>query len=113
VGLESCLWAGSLRAVQALFVEAGASSPGVVCDESRWLGLTGETCPVSGGETRRVPDVIDELVEAVIDGGGSIHHVPADAGLGTSLVAASLHFQLPPAPELAGRRAGEADEIGT
>jgi peptide chain release factor subunit 1 len=46
--------------------------------------------------------VIDELVEAVIEDGGSIHHVAADAGLGRRLVAAALHFELPPAPHLAG-----------
>jgi peptide chain release factor subunit 1 len=99
VGLEPCLWAASVRAVQALFTEDGASSPGVVCDESRWFGLRGDSCPVCGGKIRLVPDVIEELVEAVIDEGGSIHHVPADTGLGERLVAASLRFQLPPAPE--------------
>jgi peptide chain release factor subunit 1 len=102
VGLELCLWAGSVRAVKTLLVQEGASAPGVVCDASRWLGLSGESCPVCGRQTRRTPDVIDELVEAVIDDSGSIHHVPADAGLGKRLVAASLHFQLPPAPHLAG-----------
>ncbi|HEY2397729.1 MAG TPA: hypothetical protein VGH78_01945 [Solirubrobacteraceae bacterium] len=102
VGLESCLWAGSVRAVESLFVQEAASAPGVVCDESRWLALSGERCPLCGRETRQTPDVIEELVEAVIDDGGSIHHVPADAGLGRRLVAASLHFELPPAPALAG-----------
>ncbi|HWW90173.1 MAG TPA: hypothetical protein VNY35_05260 [Solirubrobacteraceae bacterium] len=103
VGLEPCLWAASVRAVEALYTQEGASSPGVVCDESRWFGLTGDTCPVCGGKTRLVPDVIEELVEAVIDDGGSIHHVPADTGLGERLVAASLRFQLPPAPEAFSR----------
>jgi nucleotide-binding universal stress UspA family protein len=103
VGLEPCLWAGSVQAVQALFVQEGASSPGVVCDESRWLGLSGESCPVCGRQTRRVPDVIDELAQAVIDDRGSIHHVPADAGLDRRLAAASLYFELPPAPDLASR----------
>jgi hypothetical protein len=102
-GLESCLWAGSVRAVQALFVEEGASSPGVVCDESRWLGLSGDSCPVCGRATRRATDVIDELIEAVIDDGGAIHHVQPEAGLEERQVAASLHFQLPPAPHLASR----------
>ncbi|MCW3028167.1 MAG: hypothetical protein JWN81_1378 [Solirubrobacterales bacterium] len=99
VGLEPCLWAGSVRAVQALFVDEGASSPGVVCDESRWFALSAEVCPVCGRETRRVPDVINDLIEAVIEDGGSIHHVDGDAGLGERLAAASLHFELPPAPE--------------
>jgi peptide chain release factor subunit 1 len=99
IGLESCLWAGSVRAVQALYVQEGASSPGVVCDESRWLGLRGDTCPVCGRATRPTADVIEELVEAVIDDGGSIHNVAADAGLAERLVAASLRFELPPAPD--------------
>jgi hypothetical protein len=109
VGLESCLWAASVRAVQALYTQEGASSPGVVCDESRWFGLRGDTCPVCGRETRRAPDVIEELVEAVIDDGGSIHHVPADTGLGDRLVAASLRFQLPPAPDALSR--GDASQL--
>jgi peptide subunit release factor 1 (eRF1) len=103
VGLEPCLWAASVRAVQTLLTQEGASSPGVVCQEEHWFGLHGDTCPVCGRETRRVPDVIEELVEAVIDDGGSIHHVPADSGLGERLVAASLWFQLPPAPEALSR----------
>jgi peptide chain release factor subunit 1 len=102
VGLESCLWAGSVRAVESLLVQEAASAPGVVCDDSRWLALSGERCPLCGRQARQTPDVIDELVELVIDDGGSIHHVPADAGLGRRLVAASLHFELPPMPLLAG-----------
>jgi peptide chain release factor subunit 1 len=102
VGLEPCLWAAYVRGVQDLYTQEDASSPGVVCDESRWFGLRGDTCPVCGRGTRRVPDVIEELVEAVIDDGGSIHHVPADTGLDERLVAASLRFRLPPAPEGAG-----------
>jgi peptide chain release factor subunit 1 len=43
--------------------------------------------------------VIDELVEAVIDEGGSIHHVRADAELREYLAAALLRFPLPPAPD--------------
>jgi hypothetical protein len=95
VGLESCLWAGSVRAIEALYVQEGASTPGVVCDESRWLALDGEICPLCGRRTRRTADVIDE--------GGSIHHVPGDAELGGRLAAAALRFQLPPAPELDSR----------
>lgn len=98
VGLESCLWAASVRAVEALYTEEGASSPGVFCEESRWFGLRGDTCPVCGRPTRHVADVIEELVEAVIDEGGSIHHVPADSALGDRVVAASLRFELPPEP---------------
>jgi peptide chain release factor subunit 1 len=44
--------------------------------------------------------VIDELVEAVIDEGGSIHHVRADTELREQLTAARLRFALPPIPEM-------------
>ena len=100
-GLQACLWAGSLAAVADLYVQDGATEPGVVCDESRWFALRGETCPICGRRTRQTPDVIDELVEAVIDEGGAIHHVPADTELGEELAAASLRFVLPTMPEAA------------
>jgi hypothetical protein len=101
VGLQSTLWAGSVNAVEALYVQEGVVAPGVVCDASRWMALSGESCPVCGEPTRRSVDVVEELVEAVIQEGGSIHHVSPDAGLGERLAAASLRFPLPPAPEAA------------
>jgi hypothetical protein len=42
--------------------------------------------------------VIDELMEAVIDEGGSIRHVEEDTDLKEHLVAAALRFPLPPEP---------------
>jgi peptide chain release factor subunit 1 len=99
-GVEPCLWAGSLAAVRALLVDERAMAPGVVCDRSGWFATGGETCPLCGGPTRRTPDVIDELVEAVIDEGGSIHHVRADTELHEQLTAAWLRFALPPIQEM-------------
>jgi peptide chain release factor subunit 1 len=99
LGLEHCLWAGSVAAVQLLLVQDSAVAPGVVCDESGWLAAGGRTCPLCGGPARRTPDVIDELVETVIDAGGSIEHVLADTPLKQHMVAASLRFPLPPVPE--------------
>ncbi len=98
VGLRSCLWAGSAAGIDSLLVEEGATSPGVVCDQSRWFGLTGETCPVCGSPTRRTEDVIDELVEAVVNEGGSFRPVWAETELRGSTAAASLRFPLPPEP---------------
>ena len=82
-GLEPCLWAGSVAAVRTLLVQEEAVAPGVVCDASRWFATDGEACPLCGAPTRTTPDVIDELVEAVIDEGGSIQHVRADTELRT------------------------------
>ena len=100
VGLESCLWAGAIAAAATLVVQAGAVAPGVVCDASGWFATSGEACPLCGSATRRTPDVIDELIEAVIDEGGSIHHVRADTELREHLTAASLRFALPPNPQM-------------
>jgi peptide subunit release factor 1 (eRF1) len=100
-GLEPCLWAGSLAAVRALLVQDGAVAPGVVCDASGWFATSGDTCPLCGGPTRSTPDVIDELVEAVIDEGVSIQHVRADTELRAHVTAAWLRFALPPGPQSA------------
>jgi len=102
IGLERCLWAGSVAAVERLLVQDGAVAPGVVCDESGWLATSGETCVLCGRRTRRTPDVIDELVEAVIDGGGSVEHVRADTELKEHAVVAWLRFPLPPEPASQG-----------
>jgi peptide chain release factor subunit 1 len=99
VGLEACLWAGSVAAIDTLYVQDGAVSPGVVCDESGWFATAGERCPICGAELRRTPDVIDELVEAVIGEGGSIRHVRAETELRDRVAAAALRFALPPAPD--------------
>jgi len=79
-------------------VQEGTIRPGVVCDRSRWLASSGERCPVCGEQTRHTPDVINELTEALIDEGGSIHHVRAETELSEQLVAGSLRFALPEAP---------------
>ncbi len=100
-GLQACLWAGSIAAVADLYVRDGAIEPGVVCDESHWFALRGETCPICGRRTRQTPDVLDELVEAVIDEGGAVHHVRAETEIDEKLLASSLRFLLPPMPESA------------
>jgi hypothetical protein len=97
LGLDSCLWAGTVAAIQTMLVQEGATAPGVVCDESGWLALSGAVCPLCGKPARHAPDVIDELVQAVIDEGGSIKHVEADTKLADYVVAALLRFPPPPA----------------
>ena len=97
-GLPDCLWAGSVAAVQTLLVREGATAPGVVCDQSGWLALSGDTCPLCGNPTRHTDDVIDELAEDVIEESGSVRHIEADDRLSELLVAAELRFPLPPPP---------------
>jgi peptide subunit release factor 1 (eRF1) len=98
VGVAPVLWAGSVAAVDRLLVQEGATIPGVICDESGWLGSSGETCPLCGEPVRQTPDILDELVQVVIDEGGSIEHVESDTDLKEHLVAAELRFPLPPEP---------------
>ena len=71
----------------------------MICDHDRWLALAGQTCPLCECPVRRAPDIVDELIEVVIDEGGSIKHVGADTVLKEHLVAASLRFPLPPRPD--------------
>jgi Bacterial archaeo-eukaryotic release factor family 10 len=98
VGLERCLWAGSVAAVQRLLVQQDATAAGVVCDESGWLAESGETCIICGQPTRRTDDVIDELTQAVIDTSGAVEHVIADTPLRDHVAAADLRYPLPPKP---------------
>jgi peptide chain release factor subunit 1 len=98
LGLGPCLWAGSIAAVDSLLIQEGATAPGVICDRDGWLALSGDTCPLCGEPTRKTSDVIDELVEAVIEEGGSIEHALADTELKEHLVGAALRFPLPPNP---------------
>ncbi|WP_426513610.1 hypothetical protein ACPPVO_25200 [Dactylosporangium sp. McL0621] len=100
IGLEPCLWAGSVAAVQHLVIDEGAAVPGVVCDESGWLGASGRQCPLCGRPTRETPDVLDELAEFVVDEGGAVKHVADNSQLRPHRVAAALRFPLPPAPQL-------------
>jgi hypothetical protein len=99
VGLDDCLWAGSVAAIDRLLIRSDATAPGVVCDESGWLGTAGDTCPICGQAVRKTPDVLEELVLAVIDEGGSVVHISQDTRLREELVAAELRFPLPPKPE--------------
>jgi Bacterial archaeo-eukaryotic release factor family 10 len=98
LGLPDCLWAGTAHAIQTLLVQDGASVPGVVCDESGWLALSGQTCPLCGRTTRSTPDVLDELVQAVVDDSGSVRHIRAETRLSDVETAAELRFPLPPRP---------------
>jgi peptide chain release factor subunit 1 len=99
LGLGSCLWAGTVGAIQTLLVQEGAASAGVVCDQSGWLALSGEVCPLCGNPTRRTPDVIDELAEVVLNGGGTIRHVNSgSARLLAHDTGADLRFPLPERP---------------
>jgi hypothetical protein len=99
-GLADCLWAGSVAAAQTLLMPDGAGTvPGVVCDDSGWLALAGDTCPICGQPTRHTWDVLEDLAEAVRAEGGAVRHIADDDQLREHTVAAQLRFQLPDRPD--------------
>jgi peptide chain release factor subunit 1 len=100
LGLAPCLQAGSVGAVRTLVVEDGAATGGVVCDACGWLGSQGRFCAACECPVRPSEDVVDELVESVIDQGGSVRRIRVSSPLRGWTAAASLKFPL---------RAGEAE----
>jgi hypothetical protein len=75
-----------------------ATAAGVVCPRDGWLGESGNRCPICGTTTRHACDIIDELVERVVDEGGSVEQVDIDTELAPKLVGAVLRFPLPSIP---------------
>jgi len=98
LGLDNCLWAGVLAAIEALLVEEGAVAPGVVCGRCGWMAAEGTDCPQCGSQLRPVVDILNELADVVIDEGGSVIHVEVPTDLSKHRVAAALRFALPPRP---------------
>jgi peptide chain release factor subunit 1 len=98
VGVPDCLWAGATAAARHLLLQDGVELAGVVCDADGYLALEGDTCPICSRELRRTPDVLDELVQAVIDEDGAVEHVAAETPLREHVTAALLRFPLPPRP---------------
>jgi peptide chain release factor subunit 1 len=92
LGLEPCLQAASVGAVRALMVEDAASATGVVCEACGWLGRHGPACAACACPVRHSDDVIDELIESVVDQGGTVRRIRVDTALRGWTVAASLHF---------------------
>lgn len=94
LGLTQCLRAGSVGAVRTLVVEDETAASGVVCEACGWLGLWGDTCAACECPVRHSPDVIDELVESVVDQGGSVRRIRVESRLTGWVAAATLKFPL-------------------
>lgn len=75
LGLESAIGAANVMAVDTLVVAGWFTKPGVVCANCGALGRAGRTCVVCGQSTLPVDDVVSELMDAVVAGGGSVHQV--------------------------------------
>lgn len=98
LGVHDCLWAATVKAVETLVVQDGATLAGVVCTNCGWLGTSGDPCPVCRHATRHTEDVLDELAEAVVDESGRVRHIAEDTEIEEHLAGASLRFPLPPTP---------------
>jgi hypothetical protein len=81
-------------AIRSLAVEDSTVTAGVVCHACGWLGLRGSACAACGCPVGQSGDVIDELVESVIDQGGSIRRVRVETPLAGWTAAATLRFPL-------------------
>jgi peptide chain release factor subunit 1 len=95
LGLPQCLKAGSIGAIRQLLLQEGATAAGVVCDACGWLGLSGKECAACWCPVRRADNVLDDLVETVIDQGGSIRRIREKTPLAVWTVAAALHVPMP------------------
>jgi len=92
-GVNACLSAVNLRAVEMLVVPIGGLIPGFACGSCGMLGSEPGTCPHRPPAVRPVPDLLEEMTVAVREDGGevvAVYDPPAD-------VAARLRFPLPKA----------------
>ena len=62
-GVDATLLALVERRVDTLLVSSGFSQEGWRCENCRWIGRLGRTCPVCQGDMHQVEDVIEEALE--------------------------------------------------
>jgi peptide chain release factor subunit 1 len=73
-GLDGCLSASSARAIAQLILPDDQMVPGFACGICGALstGDDGEDCPDPAEARRPVPDLLDELADRTLDGGGQV-----------------------------------------
>lgn len=91
-GLRRVIEAANAHAPELLAVSAPLSSPGVVCPQCEWIGLTERTCPVCSIAVDEVDDVIGHVIETVVGTGGSSVESGESQELERLGVAARLRF---------------------
>ena len=76
-GLEGCIAASRARAVAELILPDDQTVPGFGCDACGALSSSAEgcDCPDPGQCCRAVPDLLDELADRTLDGGGRVTSV--------------------------------------
>lgn len=78
VGIEEVLAELQERRVEALLVEEGFHTPGVVCTRCGWVAGEGEACRLDGAPTDPRPDVIENAIQLALGQGAEVvtvrHH---------------------------------------
>jgi peptide chain release factor subunit 1 len=94
IGLAPTLAALNEARVDTLVVPFGRSAPGVHCPRCGWLGGDGSECPVCGGETEAVADVVESGVEKALRQSARVETLSFLDGRGSPLpdVGALLRF---------------------
>lgn len=95
LGIGGVLAAVNARAVDRLIVSGSFTKDGAVCESCGWLSRNGTSCPVCGAVTRRTDDLVDEMIEATIDGSGEVLQVSIASALDQTAIGALLRFPLP------------------
>lgn len=92
-GLPAVLAAANRHAVAELLVSGTGIVTGFRCQGCDGLELHGPVCAVCGGVGDEVADVVEELISAVLDGGGTVAIAPEGTKLDGELVGALLRYR--------------------
>ena len=93
LGLTAVLAAANEKAIEVVAVDTRSSIPGWECTACARLQLESSSgCPACGGELKAVPDLIDEIVRAVMASSGSVRHILASTQLAQYQLGAMLRF---------------------
>ena len=92
LGLGKAIEAANAQAVDVLVVAGWYAKPGVVCSSCGALGRTGDQCHVCGEKTFHVDDVVSELMDAVVDAGGTVHQIEVASPLDSDGVGALTRY---------------------
>ncbi|MDH3261052.1 MAG: hypothetical protein OEM81_02325 [Acidimicrobiia bacterium] len=95
LGMADVLTAVNARAIDRLIVSGSFTKEGAVCESCGWLSRNGASCLVCGSGTRRVDDLVDEIIEATIGERGEVLQVSIASALDQNAIGALLRFPLP------------------
>jgi len=95
LGLGDCIKAANVRAIDKLVVSGPFVVEGTICDACGWIARTSEPCAACGEAVRPVTDVVAEVIEAALSGGGTVTQVAVASRLDSHGLGASIRFPIP------------------